>query len=98
MAHDEFFAPDMSRALMDSINLLAPGTTVELTNGDKGLVITENDSNILEPVVLSFRDNRIIDLGQKLIYGDLGIKDVMKTMDNRNIIDRDALKKAGINL
>ncbi len=98
MEHDEFFAPDISRALMDSINLLAPGTTVELTNGDKGLVITENDSNILEPVVLSFRDNRIIDLGQKLIYGDLGIKDVMKTMDNRNIIDREALKKAGINL
>lgn len=98
MAHDDFFDPEMSKALMDSINLLAPGTSVELTNGDKGLVITENPSNILEPIVLSFRDNRIIDLGQKLIYGDLGIKDVMKTMDNRNIIDREALKKAGINL
>lgn len=98
MAHDDFFDSEMSAALMDSINLLAPGTSVELTNGDKGLVITENPSNILEPVILSFGDNRIIDLGQKMIYGDLGIKDVMKTMDNRNIIDKEALKKAGINL
>ncbi|MBQ9606451.1 MAG: hypothetical protein IJV16_04670, partial [Lachnospiraceae bacterium] len=98
MEHDEFFDAEMVNALIDSINLLAPGTTVELTNGDKGLVITENTYNILEPIVLSFGDNRIIDLGQKLIYGDLGIKDVMKTMDNRNIIDREALKKAGINL
>lgn len=98
MAHEEFFEKEMVNALVDSINLLAPGTTVELTNGDKGLVITENTYNILEPVVLSFNDNQIIDLGQKLIYGDLGIKDVMKTMDNRNIIDKEALKRAGINL
>ena len=98
MEHDEFFNQEMVNALINSINLLAPGTSVELTNGDKGLVITENTSNVLEPVILSFGDNRIIDLGQKLIYGDLAIKDVMKTMDNRNIIDREALKKAGINL
>ncbi len=98
MAHEEFFDPEITNALIDSINLLAPGTSVELTNGDKGLVITENSSNVLEPVILSFGDNRIIDLGQKLIYGDLAIKDVMKTMDNRNIIDREALQKAGINL
>lgn len=98
MAHEEFFDPEITDALIDSINLLAPGTSVELTNGDKGLVITENPSNVLEPVILSFSDNSIIDLGQKLIYGDLGVKDVMKTMDNRNIIDREALKAAGINL
>ncbi|MCR5774020.1 MAG: phosphohydrolase [Lachnospiraceae bacterium] len=98
MEHDDFFDPEMVSALLDSINILAPGTSVELTNGDKGLVITENPSNVLEPVILSFGDNRIIDLGQKLIYGDLAIKDVMKTMDNRNIIDREALKKAGINI
>ena len=82
----EFFDPEMTQALIDSINLLAPGTSVELTNGDKGLVITENKSNVLEPIVLSFADNNIIDLGQKMIYGDLGIKDIMKTMDNRYIM------------
>ena len=98
MEHDDFFDPDMTQALIDSINLLTPGTSVELTNGDKGLVITENRSNVLEPIILSFADNTIIDLGQKMIYGDLAIKDIMKTMDNRNVIDRDALKRAGINL
>ena len=95
MEHEDVFEPDIVAALMDSINILAPGTSVELTNGDKGLVITENKLNVLEPVILSFSDNRIIDLGQSLIYGDLKIKDVMKTMDNRNIIDREALEKFG---
>ncbi|MCR5236840.1 MAG: phosphohydrolase [Lachnospiraceae bacterium] len=98
MSHEEYFDPEITSALVDSINILAPGTSVELTNGDKGLVISENPSNVLEPIILSFGDNRIIDLGQKLIYGDLAIKDVMKTMDNRNIIDREALKAAGINI
>jgi hypothetical protein len=98
MQHEDFFDPEMTQALIDSINLLAPGTSVELTNGDKGLVITENKSNVLEPIVLSFADNKNIDLGQKMIYGDLGIKDIMKTMDNRNVIDRDALKQAGFSI
>ncbi|MBQ9443102.1 MAG: phosphohydrolase [Lachnospiraceae bacterium] len=98
MEHEDFFDKEIVSALTESINLLAPGTSVELTNGDKGLVITENPSNVLEPVILSFGDNRIIDLGQKMIYGDLAIKDVMKTMDNRNVIDKEALKKAGINI
>ena len=78
-------------ALIDSINLLVPGCTVELTNGDKGLVITENPKNVLKPVVLTFSDNSIIDLGQELIYGNLDVKDVMKTMDNRVAVDRSAV-------
>lgn len=98
MQHEDYFDAEMTQGLIDSISLLAPGTSVELTNGDKGLVITENKMNVLEPIVLSFADNKIIDLGQKMIYGDLGIKDIMKTMDNRNIIDRDALKKAGFSI
>ncbi|MCR5746831.1 MAG: phosphohydrolase [Lachnospiraceae bacterium] len=97
MNNESYFDKELVQALIDSINLLSPGTSVELTNGDKGLVIAENSYNVLEPMILSFADNSIIDLGQKMIYGDLAIKDIMKTMDNRNIIDKDALKRAGIN-
>ncbi|MCR4590839.1 MAG: HD domain-containing protein [Lachnospiraceae bacterium] len=92
MDHPEAYDSTVTDALIDSINLLVPGCTVELTNGDKGLVIAENTRNVLKPVVLTFSDNSIIDLGQELIYGNLDIKDVMKTMDNRVAVDRSAME------
>ena len=93
MDHPEAYDATVTDALIDSINILVPGCTVELTNGDKGLVITENPRNVLKPVVLTFSDNSIIDLGQELIYGNLDIKDVMKTMDNRVSVDRGAMEE-----
>ena len=39
-------------ALLKSINILNPGVCVELSNKEKGLVIKENEENILRPVVL----------------------------------------------
>lgn len=92
LEHPDEYDSTVADALVDSINLLVPGCTVELTNGDKGLVITENQKNVLKPVVLMFSDNSIIDLGQELIYGHLDVKDVMKTMDNRVAVDRGAME------
>ncbi len=51
------------QALIGSIHILTPGTSVELNNKEKALVLTLNPENILRPVVLNFRDNSIIDLG-----------------------------------
>lgn len=98
MERPEIYDERIVDALIKSINFLAPGSCVELTNGEKGLVLAENSYNILEPMILCFSDNRIIDLGQELIYGDLKIKDMMKTLDNRCVMDTSALKGAGINL
>ncbi len=39
--------------------ILYPGVCVELSNGEKGLVITENEDNIFEPTVLDFRNNNL---------------------------------------
>ena len=94
----DIFDSKVTQALIDSINILIPGSTVELTNGEKGLVITENTKNVLKPVVLCFSDNKVIDLGMERIYGDLDIKDVMKTMDNRCIIDRSTLESMGFKI
>ena len=96
MERPDVFDKSVVKALVESINFLSPGCCVELTNGEKGLVLSSNSYNILEPMILCFSDNSIIDLGQELIYGDLKIKDMMKTMDNRCVMDKDALKKAGI--
>ncbi len=97
MDRPEIYDADIVNALIESINFLAPGSCVELTNGEKGLVLAENPYNILEPMILCFSDNKIIDLGQELIYGDLKIKDMMKTLDNRCVMDPDSLRKMGFN-
>lgn len=83
-------------ALIKSVNILAPGVSVELNTGEKALVLAANEQNILKPVILMFQDNSVIDLSDERMYGDLEIKDVMKTMDNRYVMDMDLLKKSGV--
>lgn len=82
-------------ALIKSINLLRPGLAVELNTGEKGIVITANDEDILYPVVLSFQDNQVLDLSDRNTYGDLEIKDIMKTLDNRHVMDIEFLRENG---
>ncbi len=77
------------QGLIDSINILQPGVCVELTNGDRGLVIAEGPMNVLEPFVLSFRDNQVLNLADQ--YVDVAVKDIQKTMDNRHVVDVDLL-------
>lgn len=88
------YDPQVVKALIQSINVLFPGVSVELNTGEKALVLVENEKNILRPVVLSFRDNSIVDLSLA-VNSDLEIADVMKTLDNRYIMDTAALNKAG---
>ena len=45
-----------------------------------------------------FKDNTIIDLADMDLYEDLEIKDIMKTLDNRHVMDMDLLKRNGIEL
>lgn len=80
-------------ALLDSINILSPGVCVEFTNGDKGLVVTANDSNVLEPFVLSFKDNKLYNLADSKVAEQMKIKDIMKTMDNRHVVDKEFLSQ-----
>ncbi|MCR4851895.1 MAG: phosphohydrolase [Lachnospiraceae bacterium] len=81
-------------SLVDSINILVPGICVELNTGSKALVINENRVDFFKPMVLVFDDNQIIDLSNSA-YSDIEIKDIMKTMDNRHVIDTDMLKSYG---
>ncbi|MCR5303996.1 MAG: hypothetical protein K6E33_05475 [Lachnospiraceae bacterium] len=94
MADPEIFPKDAVQALIDSVNILSPGVSVELSTGDKALVLSENTDDVLRPMLLTFRDNTIMDLGSRG-YEDIEILDVMKTMDNRHVMDTDALTKMG---
>lgn len=96
MEHTDVFDPKVVKALTDSLNILMPGISVELNTGEKALVIRTNDDDFLRPTVLSFRDNSIIDLSNRRAYGNLEIVDIMKTMDNRYVMDTAKMKSLGI--
>lgn len=87
------FDEEIVGALIKSIKILTPGVCVELTNKEKGLVITENTNNILRPVVLGFSTNQIYDLSNNAVYRRYQIVDIMKTMDNRIKVDRERLEE-----
>lgn len=87
------YAPKVVNALIQSINILTPGVCVELTNGEKGLVVEGNDEDVLAPQILSFRDNVIYNLSERYVAEKIQIKDIMKTMDNRHVVDTDLLEK-----
>lgn len=93
----EIFDERVVDALVHSINILAAGTSIELNTGEKGVVIRQNE-DILRPVILTFHDNIIVDLSQEMIYGDLEIKDIMKTLDNRYIMNTQFLQQNGIKI
>lgn len=92
----EFFDKKVVDAFCRSVNILFPGVSVELNNGEKALVLIENQTNILEPLILTFGDNRLIDLAHPAYQDHLEIADVMKTMDNRYVMNMDLLKRQGV--
>jgi HD-GYP domain-containing protein (c-di-GMP phosphodiesterase class II) len=94
--HPKVYDPKVVNALIKSINILYPGVSVELNTGEKALVLTSNEQDILRPMILMFNDNSIADLSNKTVFGDLEINDIMRTMDNRHIMDVDMLKRTGI--
>ncbi|MCR5687240.1 MAG: HD domain-containing protein [Lachnospiraceae bacterium] len=94
MDNPEYFEPAAVNALVGSINLLNQGTCVELSNGEKALVISPNDDNIFRPMVLCFSTNTIIDLAMTALYNDIEILDIMKTFDNRYVMSEEEIKAA----
>lgn len=93
--NSKMFEPMVVNALIASIRILGTGTCVELTTREKGLVLVANEENILKPIILCFKDNRVIDLALKANQ-DLEIVDIMKTLDNRHVMDMDTLRAQGI--
>lgn len=95
MDNDKIYDPESVKALVDSIYILFPGVSVVLNTGEKALVINENPDNILKPTVISFRRNTIMMLSDR-DYHDIRVSDIMKTLDNRYVMDKNAMQSAGI--
>lgn len=67
LSHPDVYDSRVVNGLIRSINILAPGTSVELNSGQKALVLAANEQNVLEPMVLMFGDNSIVDLSDREI-------------------------------
>ncbi|MGN0154823.1 MAG: HD-GYP domain-containing protein [Lachnospiraceae bacterium] len=89
----DLYDREMVMHLMNSIKILYPGVCVELTNHEKGLVLNENDKDILRPVVLGFEKNQVYNLNLDSVYEEVQIQNIMKTMDNRIKVDPERLKE-----
>lgn len=80
------------KALAECIHILPTGACVDLSDGEKALVLVENAADFIHPMVLKFSNNMIYDLSDPLVGESLYVLDIMKTMDNRIAIDEETLK------
>ena len=78
--------------LAECIHIVPQAANIDLSTGDKGIVLVENPKDYLHPVILRLSDNTIYDLSNPDDASRIQIRDIMKTMDNRIHIDEEALK------
>ena len=79
-------------ALTDCIHILPAGAYVMLSNGEQGIVVSENNRKIDRPVVLGMRSNNLYDLSQRSVYEEIQILDTVFTPDNRQQVELDVSK------
>lgn len=79
-------------ALADCIHIVPAGASVDLSNGQKAIVLVENPNDFMKPLLLRIDNNQLYDLSNPTIARHMQITDIMKTMDNRIAINEDTLK------
>ncbi len=91
--YPDYYDPTIIRALTEAIQIVPRACCVELSNGEKALVLQENPINFMKPIVLLFSNNKVVDLENQDPESPLEIVDNMRTMDNRISIDVETLKQ-----
>ncbi|MFG6383417.1 MAG: HD domain-containing protein [Lachnospiraceae bacterium] len=91
--HTDYYPVPFVTALTQCIHILPSGCCVEFSNGQKGIIVEENQKNYAQPVVILFSDNQRIDFKDARFQKTMHISDVMKTMDLRLKVDKETLKK-----
>ena len=76
------FLPVLVTALAECIHIVPKAASVDLSTGDKGIVLIENTRDFMRPVVLRLSDNQIYDLSDKNVYQEMQVADIMKTMNS----------------
>lgn len=81
------------KILSECIHIVPRAASVDLSTGDPGIILVENPTDYLHPVVLRLKNNKVYDLSIPSVASEIQIKDIMKTMDNRVHMDEDTLKQ-----
>ena len=79
--------------LSECIHIVPQAASVDLSTGDKGIVLVENPGNFMHPVILRLSDNQIYDLSNPIASSEIQVVDIMKTMDNRISVDEETIKQ-----
>lgn len=79
--------------LAECIHIVPQAANIDLSTGDKGIVLVENATNYMRPVILRLGDNKIYDLSSEADFRKIQTLDIMKTMDNRISVDEETLKQ-----
>lgn len=90
--YPEQYDPKVVTALSQSIHILPRGACVDLSNGQKAMILEDNPQDYSKPLILQFSDNKLYDLRDPEVFNSIQIQDIMKTMDNRIAIDENTLK------
>lgn len=90
--HPQLYHPDIVETLAECIHIVPQAASVDLSTGDKGIVLAENPKDFMRPVILRISNNEIYDLSIPSVYREIQIVDIMKTMDNRIAVDQETLK------
>lgn len=91
--HPEQYDQKLISTLAECIHIVPHAASVDLSTGDKGIILVENPKDYMRPILLSLGNNKIYDLSQDEVYEEIQIKDIMKTMDNRVAMDEETLKQ-----
>ena len=77
------YDPKIVSALAQSIHIIPAGSSVDLNNDEKAIVLEENLNDYMHPLILKLSDNQVYDLSDPLVSSKIQIMDLMKTLDNR---------------
>jgi HD-GYP domain-containing protein (c-di-GMP phosphodiesterase class II) len=91
--HPNHYARNLVAILSRRINILPSACCVDLSNGDKGIILRENPNDFMKPVIVRFSDNQIFDLSDPEVRKKIQVLDIMQTMDNRIKTDEETLKQ-----
>lgn len=91
--HPKEYNPEVVDILAECIHIVPHAASIDLSTGDKGIVLVENPKDYMHPVILRLSDNKIYDLSDPAVSKKIQIYDIMKTMDNRIHMDKDTIKQ-----
>jgi len=88
-----YYMKKVVSALSQCVHILPTGCCVDLSDGEKGVILSENTTNFATPVVIRFSDHQVLDFNDPAVASKIKITDVMKTMDTRIPVDEETLKQ-----